>query len=279
MASRPGAAASAKYWDEVYSADNARGQVYRRRQGTILRWIDQVARPGALIADLGSGAGHLAVALARRAFVVVAVDRSEAMLERTVANASAAGVGHLVSPVLSDAHGLPFADEMFDIVVANGLLPWLEEPQVAIEEIVRVATPGGHVVLTMDNPYGIARFLDPGWHRGGRSMIRVIRSLLRMHAEPPGDPWPAGRSWKDFAAMLVSENLSLLERCSIGFGPFTFLGRPPLPRSFGMSLDHRLQRLSRGWRPLRNGGIFHLVLAQKPHGDAVSSSSVEVANG
>jgi ubiquinone/menaquinone biosynthesis C-methylase UbiE len=256
---------SAGYWDRVYVANSVKAQVYRRRQRRVLRWIDEIARPGASVVDVGTGAGHLAVALARRGLRVVAVDSSEAMLEHTKANAAAAGVEHLVSPVACDAYQLLVPDDTFDIVVANGLLPWVDRPKIAISEMVRIARPGGHIILTMDNAHGIARFVDPGWHQFGRSVIRAVRSVLRMRAPARADQWPASHTWKEVEALLRSSNLTLLRRTGVGFGPFTFLGRAVFPRSLSMKLDRRLQALSdRSTSPLRNTGIFHLVLAQKP---------------
>jgi ubiquinone/menaquinone biosynthesis C-methylase UbiE len=256
---------SAGYWNRVYVANSVKGQVYRRRQRRVLRWIDEIAGPGASVIDVGTGAGHLAVALARHGLRVVAVDISEVMLQHTKANAVAAGVEHLVSPVVCDAYQLLVPDNTFDIVVANGLLPWVDRPEIAIAEMVRVARPGGHIILTMDNTHGIARFVDPGWHHFGRSVIRAVRSVLRMRAPAQPDQWPASQTWREVEALLRSSNLTLLRRTGVGFGPFTFLGRAVLPRSLGRKLDRRLQALSdRSTSPLRNTGIFHLVLAQKP---------------
>ncbi len=52
-----------------------------------------------------------------------------------------------VPVVVGDAHCLPVADESVAVVRADRVVQHLEEPGVALEEMVRVVRPGGFVVL------------------------------------------------------------------------------------------------------------------------------------
>jgi ubiquinone/menaquinone biosynthesis C-methylase UbiE len=256
---------SSDYWDRVYRARSVKAQVYRRRQSRILEWVDAVASPGSTVVDVGSGAGHLSVALAARGFDVVAIDNSEAMVQRTRENAAIAGVADRVRAIAGDSEDLSLPDDSFDIVVAVGLIPWVERPACAIAEMVRVTKPGGHIMLTLDNAHGAVRFLDPGWHPLPRSIARAVSSTLRRHRTDDQSSWPTSHTWKQVEALLRASDLTLLERGGVGFGPFTLLGRQMMPAPLGRRLDRALQALSEGpISSLRAASLFHMVLAQKP---------------
>jgi SAM-dependent methyltransferase len=72
----------------------------------------------------------------------VALDGLAANLARTRRRARKAGVAGQVAGVRADAHGLPFADACFDLVVAESVLAFCDAPRVAAE-IGRVLKPGG----------------------------------------------------------------------------------------------------------------------------------------
>lgn len=76
-------------------------QVYRNHTAVATRWAAMVAGTGATAADVGTGAGHLAVALAERGIRVAAIDASEAMRASVAQNASTAGVADLVTPMFN----------------------------------------------------------------------------------------------------------------------------------------------------------------------------------
>ena len=252
-------------WDRVYATATVTGQIYRLRQSRVLDLVDVVATPTSSAADIGAGAGHLAVALAERGLDVVAIDFSDAMVRRTEENALAAGVRGHVRAVTSDAESLGLPDASFDIVVGVGLFPWVERPDRVLAEMVRVAKPGGHIILTFDNSRGIARLLDPGWHARPRSVIRSVKSGVRRRGITDAEVWPASHTWGQVQALLRTFDLRLVQRDGVGFGPFTFLGRDVLPGAIGRRFDRRLQTLSDGPLPsLRGASRFHLVLVQTP---------------
>lgn len=51
-----------------------------------------------------------------------------------------------------DPHALPFADETFDLVVSNLLLPWCHAPHVVFNEVARILAPGGALLFTSVGP-------------------------------------------------------------------------------------------------------------------------------
>jgi ubiquinone/menaquinone biosynthesis C-methylase UbiE len=256
--------ASSGYWSRVYEDDTVMAQVYRERQARVMRCIDRVAGPGSVVADIGAGAGHLAVALATQGFEVVAVDNSDAMLRETAQNGATAGVNDRLKCVLSDAEDLQLPDSSFDIVVAVGLIPWVDRPARAIAEMSRVVKSGGHIVLTMDSAYGVVRLLDPGWHPRPRSMIRAARRALHLEDVNREDPWPRSHTWSQVEGLMQASGLTIIERGGVGFGPFMFLGRRLIPAALGRRLDRALQAISDRRVPFfRTASLFHIVLAQK----------------
>lgn len=264
---------NSKYWNRVYASDSVKGQVYRNRMAAVLRWADSVAGPNAVAADVGTGAGHLAVALAQRGIAVVAIDASDAMLAQVTQNALRAGVADLVVPIAADAQRLDVTSETCDLVVAVGLLPWVSNPSRALGEIARITKPGGYVILTMDNSRSLARRLDPGWYAAARGVLVRTRRMIWPHApEAPAGQWPSWTTLRDFERLLRSAGLSPLKFRGVGFGPFTFMGRNLLPTRVGLELDRLLQWLADHNAPLLRGtAVYHLALAVKPSEQAAAA--------
>lgn len=118
------------------------------RGADLERLVDIVRRgPSVRALDLGSGAGHVAYALARGgAGRVVAYDPSSAML-RVVAE-EAHRRGHAkISTLAGAAETLPFEDDCFDLVVTRySAHHWANVPR-ALDECARVMAPGGRLVV------------------------------------------------------------------------------------------------------------------------------------
>jgi SAM-dependent methyltransferase len=106
-------------------------------------------RPGDVVLDVGCGAGIDTLLAARRVTAtgrVLALDMTPAMVERTRANARAAGCGNVqVHDGLMEA--LPFPDASVDVVVSNGALNLSTRKSRALAEMHRVLRPGGRIAL------------------------------------------------------------------------------------------------------------------------------------
>lgn len=257
---------SVTYWHDVYSRQDVKGQVYRNRQSVVVDWALSVTDGGAAVADVGAGAGHLAVALAHHGLAVTAIDASETMIDQVASNATRAGLNHLVAATLSDAHQLRVPSSKFDVVTAIGLLPWVEQPGLALAEMARIAKPGGHVIATMDNSLSLSRWLDPGWHSPVRRLKEKTRRLLVRHSFKRSPvPCPTAMTAKDFDRLLRTAGLKPIAYRGVGFGPFTFLSRAVVPNNLGLLIDQRLQGLAnRNLPPFGHTAVFHVVLAMKP---------------
>lgn len=127
--------------------------------------VPPAARGGAVLVDVGCGAGLLAPHVRDRGYRHVGVDLARSALDQAAARA--------VLPVLGDATRLPVADESADVVVAGELLEHLIDLGAAVAELCRVLRPGGLLVLDTLNATALSRWITitaaervPGVPRG-----------------------------------------------------------------------------------------------------------------
>jgi ubiquinone/menaquinone biosynthesis C-methylase UbiE len=110
------------------------------------------ATPGRRILEVGCGLGDDAAALAKRVAPggsVVAIDGSQAMID--AARERHRDVAGLSFDVADAAH-LPFDDASFDACRIDRVLQHIDDPALAIAEMVRVLRRGG-VVVAFDNDW------------------------------------------------------------------------------------------------------------------------------
>src|SRR5439155_24113789 len=124
-------------------------------------------------------AGHTAVALAQKGFVVAAIDTVPRMLSLARARAAEQGVSQRLQFAYGDAHALGFGDGTFQLVVALGVVPWLYSPALALREMARVLQPGGLLIVTTDNRLRLTQLLDPRLTPALAGARRTVRRVMR----------------------------------------------------------------------------------------------------
>lgn len=100
---------------------------------------------GARVLDAGCGDGLLACSLAERGAHSVGLDADRRMLVAAAARAGGRGVH--ATFVEGRVERVPFADDVFDVVVAVTVLCFVSDASVAVREIARVLRPGGRLVI------------------------------------------------------------------------------------------------------------------------------------
>ena len=97
------------------------------------------------VLDLGTGTAQIPIELCRRGVEcrVMAADAAINMLELARYNVEIAGLGQRIQLTHVDAKQMPFADEMFDVVMSNSIVHHLAAPERALAEMLRVLRPGG----------------------------------------------------------------------------------------------------------------------------------------
>jgi ubiquinone/menaquinone biosynthesis C-methylase UbiE len=105
--------------------------------------------PGAVVLDVGCGAGTDLLLAARRVGPdgrAIGVDMTAAMRERAIAGAEACALAN-VEVRDGDATALPVADSTVDVVISNGVLNLVPDKPRAVGEISRVLKRGGRVQI------------------------------------------------------------------------------------------------------------------------------------
>ena len=103
--------------------------------------------PGAVVLDIGSGAGMDCLLAGRRIGskgMVVGIDMTDEMLERARAGANEAGLGH-VRFEKADMNRLPIEAESVDVVISNGVFNLTPDKEALFAELHRVVKPGGRL--------------------------------------------------------------------------------------------------------------------------------------
>ena len=138
---------------DEHGADDERRQIVPGRS-----WVAWARALGHLlpeleIADLGCGEGYLTIEASRFAKRVVAVDRSEAVLERAKALAKvklarrSVGEGGNVEWKRGELENLPLDDASVDVALLSQALHHAADPSKALAEAARIVRPGGRVLL------------------------------------------------------------------------------------------------------------------------------------
>ena len=105
--------------------------------------------PGAVVLDVGCGAGTDLLLAARRIGPhgrAIGVDMTAAMRAQAIAGASACRLAN-VDVRDGDAMRLPVADATVDVVISNGVLNLVPDKPTAVREIARVLKRGGRAQI------------------------------------------------------------------------------------------------------------------------------------
>ncbi len=174
----------------------------RRLYRAAMLALDSLRPEGKKILDYGCGPGDFGLWLATEGGNVTLLDLSPAAIELGLKRAKASGVE--VRGIAADASRLEmFSAREFDIVFACAALHHTLKYPGAIEELARIMTPGGQLVLCetwSGNPL--------------LSAARKLRSVLAGEAEEQGEEiilsWRELRSLDPFFAEVRVETLNLL---------------------------------------------------------------------
>jgi ubiquinone/menaquinone biosynthesis C-methylase UbiE len=103
------------------------------------------------VLEIACGRGGFATTLASNGALVSGADFSAAALQIARHKSKRLADGSRIAFAQTDAHHLPFRDRAFDVVVSCETVEHLVEPFKALQEMARVAKPGGLLYLTTPN--------------------------------------------------------------------------------------------------------------------------------
>jgi len=185
--------------------------------------------------DVGCGTGVLAARLAAAGYAMSGVDPSAGMLEVLRSRFPA------VEAVQASGTELPFADGSFELVLTVAALHHIADPgdvRRTLAEMVRVARPGGRIVVWDHNPR------NPYW---GRLMARVPQDT--------GEERLIGE--RELLDGLARAGARIVRSLQLGLVP-DFV--PPAGLRAAAALERGVERT-----PLiRRLGAHNVILAEKP---------------
>jgi 2-polyprenyl-3-methyl-5-hydroxy-6-metoxy-1,4-benzoquinol methylase len=256
-------------WHDVYADHTIFAETIQNRHTTVLDWVDSLALPaGARVLEIGCGAGLMATTLAERGFYVQAIDVSAAMVEQARQNAEAHGVADHLQVNVGDIYALAFEDVSFDLVLAVGVLPWIANVELALQEVARVTKPDGYVMLTTANWLGLPGLLDPQLNPLFTPLRRGLRAILERAGLRVGLPDQLPKMIyhrRQFINNALKDTgLVKMRDKTLNFGPLSFFCHNVLPNQLSLRLHRQLQHWADRNMPIvRSLGKTYLVLAYK----------------
>jgi SAM-dependent methyltransferase len=148
--------------------------------------------------EVGIGTGQVAMRLHAAGFSMVGVDLSVAMLRKLVAKSGGAAPFPIVA---GDATTMPFRDAAFDSVVMRHVLHLIPKWRDVVEELVRVARPGGIVLVNHGGFSGL-----------GREIRRKVEEFVGRPLPAAGLGW---ERWQDLEAAMAAHGATRRELPSI----------------------------------------------------------------
>ncbi|WP_290051210.1 class I SAM-dependent methyltransferase, partial [Amycolatopsis solani] len=160
---------------DAYSGAGPTARYHRSR----LHAVDRVlaGRPGGALLDVGCGPGMMVRHLLDGRpgeFAVTGCDRSAAMVD-----AARQRAGKEAEFSVGNIEEMPFADDAFDIVLAMGVLEYVDIAP-ALHEIARVVRPGGLAVVTMLNPRSPYRLVEWGLYWPARRVLGGLEEAFHV---------------------------------------------------------------------------------------------------
>lgn len=117
--------------------------------GVANHWLLGRAEPGAVVLDLGCGAGTdllIAAQMIGPGGRAIGVDMTSAMLDSARASAAELGLENVeLNESLIEA--LPLQDASVDLVISNGVIDLVPDKEAVFDEIDRVLRPGGRLQI------------------------------------------------------------------------------------------------------------------------------------
>lgn len=161
-------AENAVAWDEIRALHVAEDAVEKAMLAAV------GDRPFDSLLDLGTGTGRILELFGRGYARAVGIDASSDMLAVARANLDDAGIGH-AQVRLGDIYNLPFPRDSFDVVTVHQVLHFLDDPERAIAEAVRVMRPAGRLLVVDFAPHELEFLREQHAHRRlglGRDIVR-----------------------------------------------------------------------------------------------------------
>ena len=151
---------------------------FRSRRRVIWALVDRAELPESpRVLDAGCGTGRNLMELARLG-PAEGIDNSPQAVEFCQRRG-------LEGIHLSGIEQMPFDDGRFDLLVATDVIEHLPDDGAALDELRRVAAPGGQLVITVPAYKWLWSRHDDSWHHYRRYTRPLLRETVRAHGWEP----------------------------------------------------------------------------------------------
>ncbi len=224
--------------------------VWRAGQERRLAMVEQhVPLDGAAILDVGCGVGMYTSAFQRYTSTVygIEIEGSRARQALELETSVAQGVGET----------LPFVDNVFDVVFSHEVLEHVRDDRLAMKEMVRVAQPGGYLVIFVPNrlyafeTHGI--YWRGAYHFGNKPFVNWLPNALRRRLAPHVRAYTMRSLRRLFAGLPVHT----MVHTQIYPGYDNIVARHPRMGRLVRRLTYALERT-----PLRRFGLSHFLVLE-----------------
>lgn len=122
------------------------------------RYIESYLPQAGVVLDAGGGTAKWSIPIAKKGLEVVVFDISQDMLNVASVKVKESGLENKVSFRQGDICRVPFADNTFDFVLAEGdPISYCSNPDLAVKELGRVLKPNCYLSAGVDSLYGMLR--------------------------------------------------------------------------------------------------------------------------
>jgi SAM-dependent methyltransferase len=202
------------------------------------------------VLDVGCGLGLYTYAFRRETPYVFGVEieheRAVGARERATGVAQATGAK------------LPFSDATFDVVFSHEVLEHVADDRMCVEEMVRVARPGGRVVVFVPNrlyafeTHGV--FWCGRYRFGNVPLVNWLPARLRDRLAPHVRAYTS----RDLHRLFEGLSVRIIHHTQIYPGYDNVVARAPAVGRLMRTVTYALERT-----PLRVFGLSHLLVLEK----------------
>ncbi len=190
-------------WAPIY--DLVFGAVFKQGRSDAIVAAERI---GGRIIEVGVGTG-ISLPQYSRSNRIVAVDLSDAMLDKARARVRDQKLDHVEQVAVGDAENLQFADNSFDVVVAQYVITACPHPEKALDEFARIVKPGGEIVITTRVGAGA------GLRGTIERTLMPVTSRLGFRTEFPWERYAAWMATRDDVRLVENRPLPPLGHFSL----------------------------------------------------------------
>jgi len=162
--------AAQEYFD-WYNLPTPEGHSFRIRKTRCLELLKDVPA-GSTVIDIGCGPGIMVEKLLNRGFKVVGLDIAPQMIKQC---RTRFGQNPNASFAVASAQQIPCPNQSADVLLAMGLMEYLNDENLVLAEFTRVLKPGGITLITYPNYWSLSRIWDRITHLLAFPYLRLRR--------------------------------------------------------------------------------------------------------